>query len=112
MSEKDNKLSIVNDLILFLYDKDAIKIGDFTLSSGKRSKFYLDLRILQSYPTYFRKSIFLLFDSNRVMINVPIGIENKIGVNAARPINPYVCHILTILLLRGVKILFFGFPCK
>jgi orotate phosphoribosyltransferase len=60
MSEKDNKLSIVNDLILFLYDKDAIKIGDFTLSSGKRSKFYLDLRILQSYPTYFRKSIFLL----------------------------------------------------
>lgn len=60
MSEKDNKLSIVNDLILFLYDKDAIKIGDFTLSSGKKSKFYLDLRILQSYPTYFRKTIFLL----------------------------------------------------
>jgi orotate phosphoribosyltransferase len=58
--EKDSKVSILNDLILFLFDKDAIKIGDFTLSSGKKSKFYLDLRILQSYPMYFRKSIFLL----------------------------------------------------
>lgn len=60
MSEEDSKVSILNDLILFLFDKDAIKIGDFTLSSGKKSKFYLDLRILQSYPIYFRKSIFLL----------------------------------------------------
>ena len=60
MYEEDSKVPILNDLILFLYDKDAIKIGDFTLSSGKKSKFYLDLRILQSYPIYFRKSIFLL----------------------------------------------------
>ena len=60
MSEEDSKVSILTDLILFLFDKDAIKIGDFTLSSGKKSKFYLDLRILQSYPIYFRKSIFLL----------------------------------------------------
>ena len=60
MSEEDSKVSILNDLILFLFDRDAIKIGDFTLSSGKKSKFYLDLRILQSYPIYFRKSIFLL----------------------------------------------------
>jgi orotate phosphoribosyltransferase len=60
MSEEDSKVSILNDLILFLYDKEAIKIGDFTLSSGRKSKFYLDLRVLQSYPIYFRKSIFLL----------------------------------------------------
>ena len=60
MYENHSNVSILNDLILFLYDKDAIKIGDFTLSSGKKSKFYLDLRILQSYPIYFRKSIFLL----------------------------------------------------
>ena len=60
MYGKDIKVSILNDLILFLYDQDAIKIGDFTLSSGKKSKFYLDLRILQSYPIYFRKSISLL----------------------------------------------------
>jgi len=72
MYEKDSKLSILDDLVLFLYDKDAIKIGDFTLSSGKKSKFYLDLRILQSYPTYFRKSILLL--KEYAMHN--IGLDN------------------------------------
>lgn len=60
MSEEDSKISVLNDLILFLYENESIKVGDFTLSSGKKSKFYLDLRILQSYPIYFRKSIFLL----------------------------------------------------
>ncbi len=81
MSEEDSKVSILNDLILFLFDKDAIKIGDFTLSSGKKSKFYLDLRILQSYPIYFRKSIFLLKKSAMS----DIGLDNF----------DYVCSIPT-----------------
>ncbi len=60
------------DLVLFLFDRNAIKIGDFTLSSGKKSHFYLDLRILQSYPLYFRKTISLLKD----LIHSQIGIES------------------------------------
>ncbi len=60
MTKEENNMSILNDMILFLHKKEAIKIGNFVLSSGKKSKFYLDLRILQSYPIYFRKSIFLL----------------------------------------------------
>lgn len=60
------------DLILFLFDRNAIKIGDFTLSSGRKSHFYLDLRILQSYPLYFRKTISLLKD----LIYSQIGIES------------------------------------
>ena len=60
------------DLILFLFDRNAIKIGDFTLSSGRKSHFYLDLRILQSYPLYFRKTISLLKD----LIYSQIGFEN------------------------------------
>jgi orotate phosphoribosyltransferase len=60
------------DLVLFLFDKNAIKIGDFTLSSGKKSHFYLDLRILQSYPLYFRKTISLLKD----LIHSQIGFES------------------------------------
>ena len=60
------------DLILFLFDRNAIKIGDFTLSSGKKSHFYLDLRILQSYPLYFRKTISLLKD----LIHSQIGFES------------------------------------
>jgi orotate phosphoribosyltransferase len=53
-------LQIEKDLVLFLFDRNAIKIGNFTLSSGRQSRFYLDLRILQSYPLYFRKTISLL----------------------------------------------------
>jgi len=60
------------DLVLFLFDRNAIKIGDFTLSSGKKSHFYLDLRILQSYPLYFRKTISLL----KTLIHSQIGLES------------------------------------
>ncbi len=69
------------DLILFLFDRNAINIGDFTLSSGKKSHFYLDLRILQSYPLYFRKTISLLKD----LIYSQIGIESF----------DYVCSVPT-----------------
>ena len=58
--------------MLFLFDKNAIKIGNFTLSSGRKSRFYLDLRILQSYPLYFRKTIFLL----KTLIHSQIGLES------------------------------------
>ncbi len=51
---------IAEELILFMYDMQAIRIGDYTLSSGKTSGFYIDLRILQSYPIFFRKAIYLL----------------------------------------------------
>lgn len=58
--EETSNRPILNELILFLHKKESVKIGDFVLSSGKKSKFYLDLRILQSYPIYFRMGIFLL----------------------------------------------------
>ena len=34
-----------------------------------------------------------------------MGIENKIGVSAANPINPYFLQSLTMRLFLGVKIL-------
>lgn len=71
MNEND-KIQLEEDLILFLFDKNAIKIGNFTLSSGKKSRFYLDLRILQSYPLYFRKTISLL----KTLIHSQIGLES------------------------------------
>ncbi len=69
------------DLVLFLFDRNAIKIGDFTLSSGKKSHFYLDLRILQSYPLYFRKTISLLKDL----------IHSQIGFGSF----DYICSVPT-----------------
>ncbi|MDQ2686135.1 MAG: orotate phosphoribosyltransferase [Thermoproteota archaeon] len=49
-----------NELVTFLFDNRAIRIGNYILSSGRSSHFYIDLRILQSYPVYFRKTITLL----------------------------------------------------
>ena len=69
---KNDKIQLEEDLILFLFDKNAIKIGNFTLSSGRKSRFYLDLRILQSYPLYFRKTISLL----KTLIHSQIGLES------------------------------------
>lgn len=71
MNEKD-RLQLEEDLVLFLFDRNAIKIGNFTLSSGRKSHFYLDLRILQSYPLYFRKTISLL----KNLIQSQIGLES------------------------------------
>lgn len=71
MNEKD-RLQLEEDLVLFLFDRNAIKIGNFTLSSGRKSHFYLDLRILQSYPLYFRKTISLL----KNLIHSQIGLES------------------------------------
>jgi len=69
---ENDKIQLEEDLILFLFDKNDIKIGNFTLSSGRKSRFYLDLRILQSYPLYFRKTISLL----KTLIHSQIGLES------------------------------------
>jgi len=43
----------------------ALKFGVFTLSGGKLSPFYLDLRIVPSFPDAFRSSIGLLAEEAR-----------------------------------------------
>ncbi|MCY3854589.1 MAG: phosphoribosyltransferase family protein [Thaumarchaeota archaeon] len=43
------------ELALFLHDNDMIKFGNFKLSSGNVSNFYLDMRMLYGYPQQFYK---------------------------------------------------------
>ena len=38
-----------------LYEIDGIKFGEFTLSSGKKSPYYVDLRVIPSHPNLFKK---------------------------------------------------------
>ncbi len=65
------KTNFVSDMALFLLKSNSLKFGVFTLASGKQSPYYIDLRILQSFPSYFRLSIFALRD----LINKQIGSD-------------------------------------
>ena len=38
----------------FLLKSNALKFGAFTLASGKPSPYYVDLRMLPSFPSHFR----------------------------------------------------------
>lgn len=55
-----NKLRIhlINELGPMLVKTKALQFGDFILSSGKSSPYYIDLRVIPSYPDVFDKVIF------------------------------------------------------
>ena len=50
-------MEFVKEFAIFLYKNDIIKFGNFTLASGKNSSYYIDLRLVPSYPHQFRKMI-------------------------------------------------------
>lgn len=55
-----------------LYDLGAIKFGKFTLSSGKQSPYYVDMRTVLGSPPSFRRIIGSLIDT----------IEEEIGLDS------------------------------
>ena len=50
-------MEFVKEFATFLYKNDIIKFGNFTLASGKDSSYYIDLRLVPSFPHEFRKMI-------------------------------------------------------
>ncbi len=65
-------MEFVKEFATFLHEKGAIKFGDFTLASGKKSSYYIDLRLVPSFPHQFRKMVKHL--QNDIIEN--IGLEN------------------------------------
>jgi orotate phosphoribosyltransferase len=65
-------VEFVKEFAMFLKESGAIKFGNFKLSSGKESPYYIDLRIVPSYPHQFRKMIKNLQNS----ISDKIGLDN------------------------------------
>ncbi|HET6457922.1 MAG TPA: orotate phosphoribosyltransferase [Nitrosopumilaceae archaeon] len=65
-------MEFVKEFATFLYQNGAIKFGDFKLSSGKDSPYYIDLRVVPSFPHQFRKMIKMLQSS----ISEKIGFDN------------------------------------
>jgi orotate phosphoribosyltransferase len=65
-------VEFVKEFATFLHQNGIIKFGDFTLSSGKKSSYYVDLRLVPSYPHQFRRMIKYLQN----LISKQIGFDN------------------------------------
>jgi len=65
-------VGFVKEFAIFLQDSGAMKFGNFKLSSGKESAYYIDLRVVPSFPHQFRKMIKNLQN----LISEKIGLDN------------------------------------
>ncbi len=65
-------MDFVKDFAIFLQDSGTIKFGNFKLSSGKDSAYYIDLRLVPSFPHQFRKMIKALQN----LISEKIGLDS------------------------------------
>lgn len=91
-------MDFVKEFSTFLYEKKIIQFGDFTLASGKKSSYYVDLRLVPSHPHEFRKMVKYLqneiikdvglenFDS---LVSVPTGglvIASALAIETVKPL--------------------------
>ncbi len=70
-TQKSNQKKRV-EVAKILHKIDALKFGVFTLSSGKASPYYVDLRIVPSFPDAFRE----ICDFYGEYITRQVGLEN------------------------------------
>ncbi len=64
-------MDLVKEFPIFLHESGAIRFGSFKLSSGKDSAYYIDLRVIPSFPHQFRKMI----KSLQSLISEKIGLD-------------------------------------
>jgi orotate phosphoribosyltransferase len=79
MSWKGRK-KLIEELAMVLVKVRALQIGTFTLSSGKLSSYYVDLRAVPSYPGAYRYVI----DAYLALIKNEVGLD-KFDVIAGIP---------------------------
>jgi orotate phosphoribosyltransferase len=65
-------VEFVKEFATFLHQKGIIRFEDFKLASGKKSSYYVDLRIVPSFPHQFRRMIKHLQNT----ISEEIGLDN------------------------------------
>ena len=91
-------MEFVKEFATFLHKKEIIKFGDFTLASGKKSPYYVDLRLVPSYPIEFRKMVKYLenkitqdigLDNFDSIVSVPTGgliIASALAIETIKPL--------------------------
>ena len=91
-------MEFVKEFAIFLHKNDIIKFGDFTLTSGKNSSYYIDLRLVPSYPHQFRKMVKNLqnliiekigLDNFESLASVPTGglvVTSALAIETVKPL--------------------------
>ena len=91
-------MEFVKEFTTFLHQKEIIKFGDFTLASGKSSSYYVDLRLVPSYPHEFRMMVKYLenqitedigLDNFESIVSVPTGglvIASALAIETVKPL--------------------------
>lgn len=91
-------MEFVKEFAVFLHQNGIIKFGDFTLASGKKSSYYVDLRLVPSYPIEFRKMVKYLeneisqdigLDNFDSIVSVPTGglvIASALAIETVKPL--------------------------
>ena len=91
-------MEFVKEFATFLYKNDIIKFGNFTLASGRDSSYYIDLRLVPSFPHEFRKMIKNLqnlviektgLDSFDSLASVPTGglvVTSALAIEIIKPL--------------------------
>ncbi|MCI4439002.1 orotate phosphoribosyltransferase [archaeon] len=67
-------MNFKEELLLGIWEKKLIKFGDFKLSSGLSSNYYIDLRPLPSYPRLLKLAVLELKEALKEELSQDVGI--------------------------------------
>jgi len=123
-------MEFAKEFSAFLYEKNIIRFGDFTLASGKKSPYYIDLRLVPSFPIYYRKMIKGLqnqiaedigFENFHSLVSVPTGglvVAASLATEIIKPliyvrkeakehgtgkaVEGVICHNMKLLMIEDV----------
>ena len=123
-------MDFVKEFTTFLYEKKIIRFGDFTLASGKKSPYYIDLRLVPSFPHEYRKMIKELqnliakdvgFENFHSLVSVPTGglvVAASLATEIVKPliyvrkqvkehgtgkvVEGVICHDMKLLMIEDV----------
>ena len=123
-------MGFVKEFATFLNEKKIIRFGDFTLASGKKSPYYIDLRLVPSFPHEYRKMIKELqnliaddvgFENFHSLVSVPTGgliVAASLATEIVKPliyvrkqakeygtgkvVEGVICHDMKLLMIEDV----------